>query len=165
MEEKDLKYALLTEVIRDGGLKMAIMVRYSAIPGHSACPPPYSSPSYAPRADGPVMCTRAPVITALFATCGVSVWTFLVAAFLSLPKQFATVYLGYAENASADGKPSRGTTVIKIVVIALTVVVTVVAMRYINARIDAVKGRVVYARRKARCVAPSPRGNTSGARR
>ena len=101
------------------------------------------------------MCTRAPVITALFATCGVSVWTFLVAAFLSLPKQFATVYLGYAENASADGKPSRGTTVIKIVVIALTVVVTVVAMRYINARIDAVKGRVVYARRKARCV-PSP---------
>ena len=90
--------------------------------------------------------------TAIFATCGMSVWTFLTAAVLALPKQFATVYLGYAENASADGKPSRGTTVIKIVVIALTVVVTVVAMRYINARIDAVKGRVVYARRKARCV-------------
>ena len=47
VEEKDLKYALLTEVIRDGGLKMAIMVRYSAIPGHStSCLFPLASATY-----------------------------------------------------------------------------------------------------------------------
>ena len=33
-EQKSVKYALLAEVIRDGGLKMAVMVRYSSIPGH-----------------------------------------------------------------------------------------------------------------------------------
>ena len=34
------------------------------------------------------------VTTAIFATCGMGVFTFLGAAFLALPKQFAAVYLG-----------------------------------------------------------------------
>lgn len=38
--------------------------------------------------------TSFPVATAIFATAGISIWTFFVAAFLSLPKQFAGVYLG-----------------------------------------------------------------------
>ena len=33
-EQKSVKYALIAEVIRQGGIKMAIMVRYSSIPGH-----------------------------------------------------------------------------------------------------------------------------------
>ena len=152
LEKRNLKYALTAEVIREGGLKMAIMVRYSSIPGHSACPSPYSSPSHAPRADEPVMCTRAPVITALFATCGVSVWTFLIAAFLSLPKQFATVYLGFAENIAETGQGSLMTTIVKVAIVTTTGIVTYVAMRYVNKRIDAIKGRFIYERRKARCV-------------
>lgn len=35
-EEDSLRYALLSEVIRRGGLPMATMVRYSLIPGHCA---------------------------------------------------------------------------------------------------------------------------------
>ncbi|KAI9069627.1 hypothetical protein FKP32DRAFT_1586745 [Trametes sanguinea] len=36
MEEKKVKYALLAEVIRQGGFKIAVVIRYSAIPGHRA---------------------------------------------------------------------------------------------------------------------------------
>lgn len=32
------------------------------------------------------------------------IWTFALAAFLSLPKQFVTVYLGVALEQSADGQ-------------------------------------------------------------
>ena len=77
------------------------------------------------------------------------VTTFLIAAVLALPKQFATVYLGYAENVSADGKKSKSTTIAKIVVITVTILVTIWSMHYVNGQIDQIKGRVVYARRKA----------------
>ncbi|RDX41829.1 hypothetical protein OH76DRAFT_178085 [Lentinus brumalis] len=129
-EAKNLRYALISEIIREGGLKMAIMVRYSAIPAH--------------------------ISTAIFATAGMSVWTFLIAAFLALPKQLASVYLGSAENSGApkdengNKSPTTTTTIIKITVITVTVLITIVAMRYVNSKIDGVKHRVIYARRKAR---------------
>ncbi|KAH9925871.1 snare associated Golgi protein-domain-containing protein [Epithele typhae] len=123
-EEKNLKYALTAEVIREGGLLIAIIVRYSALPGHMA--------------------------TAMFATCGMSVWTFFLATFISLPKQFAAVYLGYSENVSKDDANSKHTKVVKIVVITATVLVTIFAMRFINARIEAIKVGFIYRRRKAR---------------
>lgn len=44
------------------------------------------------------------VTTAVFSTCGMNIWTFMLAAFLSLPKQFATVYLGVALEQSGEGK-------------------------------------------------------------
>ena len=90
--------------------------------------------------------------TAIFAACGMPVTTFLVAAFISLPKQFAAVYLGYAEEFVVDGKTPLGVSIIKITVILITVVVTFLAMRWINARIDEVKDDVVHQRRKARWV-------------
>ncbi|KAM5544919.1 hypothetical protein V8D89_001817 [Ganoderma adspersum] len=125
VEEKDLKYALLTEVIRDGGLKMAIMVRYSAIPGH--------------------------ITTAIFATCGMEVWVFLVAAFASLPKQVAAVYLGTGTvDANGNMQLTKTQKIIKYAVITVTVLITILAMRYVNGKIDGVKQRVVYRRRKAR---------------
>lgn len=37
---------------------------------------------------------RSSVLTAFFSACGMSVWTFLVAMTLSLPKQLGFVYLG-----------------------------------------------------------------------
>jgi hypothetical protein len=44
------------------------------------------------------------VLTALFATCGISLTTFLVSAVLSLPNQFVNVYFGYALALRADGR-------------------------------------------------------------
>ncbi len=41
---------------------------------------------------------------------------------------------------------------VKVAVVLVTGVMTVVAMRYIDRKMDEVKHRVVYARRKARCV-------------
>ncbi|KAH9937905.1 snare associated Golgi protein-domain-containing protein, partial [Epithele typhae] len=131
-EEKKLSYALTAEVIRQGGFTIAVMVRYSAIPGH--------------------------LTTAIFATCGMPLWTFLAAAVLSLPKQFAAVYLGYAENLTGAQAKAKHATAIKVAVIALTVLVTLFAMRFINARIDAIKGPLIYRRRKARQARLAGRG-------
>ena len=36
MEETKLKYALLVEVVRQGGFRIPIVMRFSAIPGHCA---------------------------------------------------------------------------------------------------------------------------------
>ncbi|CDO74541.1 hypothetical protein BN946_scf184641.g7 [Trametes cinnabarina] len=120
MEEKKVKYALLAEVIRRGGFLMAVVVRYSAIPGH--------------------------LTTAVFATCGMNVFIFLGAAFLSLPKQLATVYLGDAQSSDAS---SRTTRTIKTIVIIATILITIFAMRYVRSETEKVKEAVVYRRRKA----------------
>lgn len=34
MEKKDISYACLARVVREGGFKIALIARYSAIPGH-----------------------------------------------------------------------------------------------------------------------------------
>ncbi|TCD63005.1 Tlg2-vesicle protein [Steccherinum ochraceum] len=124
MEKKDISYATLARVIRDGGFKVALIARYSAIPGHFT--------------------------TAVFATCGMGFWTFALAALLSLPKQFVTVYLGVALEQSTDGQPSKKDQIIKWSILVLTTVVTIGAMWYISKRMLAVKPDVIYARRKAR---------------
>ncbi|KAH9895315.1 snare associated Golgi protein-domain-containing protein, partial [Cubamyces lactineus] len=64
LEKSKLSYACLARVVRDGGFKIALIARLSAIPGHFT--------------------------TAVFSTCGMSIWTFSIAAVLSLPKQFIT---------------------------------------------------------------------------
>jgi hypothetical protein len=35
MEENNIRYATLARVIREGGVMVAIIARYSTIPGHS----------------------------------------------------------------------------------------------------------------------------------
>lgn len=50
------------------------------------------------------------VTTAVFSTCGMGIFTFSLAAILSLPKQFVTVYLGVILEQSESGafsSPSR----------------------------------------------------------
>ncbi|KAI0761575.1 hypothetical protein BD413DRAFT_485762 [Trametes elegans] len=123
LEERRLSYALYAQVVREGGLVVPTVMRLTFIPGH--------------------------LLTAIFSTCGMSVWSFFVAATLSLPKQLATVYLGVAQS---TGSKSTLTGAIKAGVVLATVAMTYVAMRYINKKIDEVKAGVVYARRKARCV-------------
>ena len=44
--------------------------------------------------------TVSTVTTAVFSTCGMSVWMFCASAFLSLPKQLAVVYVGVSEEDS-----------------------------------------------------------------
>ncbi|GJE85607.1 Golgi apparatus membrane protein TVP38 [Phanerochaete sordida] len=124
MEKTKIQYACLARIVREGGFKIALIARFSAIPGHFT--------------------------TAVFATCGMSIWTFMIAALLSLPKQFITVYLGVALEDSESGQSSTKDTIIKDVVIGITVVVTVAAMWYIYHLMAKVKPEVIYERRKAR---------------
>ncbi|KAI0667984.1 hypothetical protein C8Q78DRAFT_941278, partial [Trametes maxima] len=121
LEEKRLTYALYAQVAREGGIAVATIMRLTFIPGH--------------------------LLTAVFSTCGMGVWTFLTAAVLSLPKQLATVYLGVSQNSGGNSAQTGG---IKAVVILATIAMTYVAMRFINKKVDEVKMGVVYARRKAR---------------
>lgn len=72
--------------MREGGLHVPVIMRFSAIPGHSE---PLSVSCLRARADA-----RLAVSTAVFATCGMSVWRFLISATIGLPKQLAAVYLG-----------------------------------------------------------------------
>lgn len=68
VEAGSVTYASLAKLMRDGGLGMVILVRASAMPGH--------------------------VCTAMQATIGIGVWVFTVACLVTLPKQFALVYVG-----------------------------------------------------------------------
>ncbi|KAF7305551.1 hypothetical protein HMN09_00808000 [Mycena chlorophos] len=120
LETTNMRYGLLAHTLREGGLPVAIIARYSSLPGH--------------------------LTTAVFATCGMPFWVFLVAAVVSLPKQFAIVYVGYALGKDGDSKSNK----IQKIVIAITVVVTVVAMLYIRRLMKQARPAVVYQRRKAR---------------
>jgi len=68
LERTNLNYGALARLTRDGGFWIVLIIRLSAVPSHFS--------------------------TAVFATCNVKFWHFLVATFLSLPKQIFLVYLG-----------------------------------------------------------------------
>ncbi|KAJ2965956.1 hypothetical protein NUW54_g13946 [Trametes sanguinea] len=124
LEKTKLQYACLARVVREGGFKIALIARLSAIPGHFT--------------------------TAVFSTCGMSIWTFAIAAILSLPKQFITVYLGVALEQSEDGTSNTRDTIIKDVVLGVTTLITIGAMWYIYHKMNQAKPHVIYDRRKAR---------------
>ncbi|EJD06356.1 uncharacterized protein FOMMEDRAFT_117170, partial [Fomitiporia mediterranea MF3/22] len=124
LEKKDIQYACLARVVREGGFKIALIARYSAIPGHFT--------------------------TAVFSTCGMNILVFALAAALSLPKQFVTVYIGVIIEESGTGTESTRDKIISYSVIAVTTIITIVAMKYLYRKMDEVKGDVIYQRRKAR---------------
>jgi hypothetical protein len=68
MERTNLNYGAMARLTRDGGFFIVLVIRLSAIPAHFS--------------------------TAVFSTCDVKFWHFVVATFLSLPKQIFLVYLG-----------------------------------------------------------------------
>jgi uncharacterized membrane protein YdjX (TVP38/TMEM64 family) len=123
LEKTNIQYGCLARVVREGGFKIALIARFSAIPGHFT--------------------------TAVFATCGMSVWIFAMAAFLTLPKQFATVYIGVIIEGSGKSEttPQR---VASYSLIAVTTIVTFVAAWYIFRELNRAKPAVIYERRKAR---------------
>ncbi|KAJ7038589.1 hypothetical protein C8F04DRAFT_1088750 [Mycena alexandri] len=94
-ELTNIGYGTLSYIIRDGGLLIPIVVRYSSLPSHFT--------------------------TAIFATCGIPFGIFLVAAIVSLPKQVALVYIGVAlgQNTKTSNRVQRiviGVTVVITVV-------------------------------------------------
>ncbi|KAF5339250.1 hypothetical protein D9758_013295 [Tetrapyrgos nigripes] len=122
--EKNISYACLVKVIREGGFRVAVLVRYSLIPPH--------------------------LTTTIFAVCGMSSLTFLASAILSLPKQLVGVYLGYSLDSSVDGDSTKTERIINGVVITVGILVGFIAIHYVNKRINEVKPGVIYERRKAR---------------
>ncbi|KAJ7501073.1 hypothetical protein B0H11DRAFT_2224910 [Mycena galericulata] len=106
-------------VVREGGLFIPIIVRYSALPGHFTI--------------------------AVFATCGMKFWIFLVAAVVSLPKHLVMVYIGVALNSNS----SKSRTIPSIF-LAITIIITILAMRYIRILREKAKPGVVWVRRMAR---------------
>ncbi|KAF7332971.1 hypothetical protein MVEN_02403100 [Mycena venus] len=119
LELSNMSYGTLALIVREGGLVIPIIVRYSSLPAHFT--------------------------TAVFATCGMRFWVFLVAAVVSLPKQIVLVYVGVA-LASNDSRSNK----IQRIVLGITIAITVIALIYIRRMMDRAKPAVVYARRKAR---------------
>jgi uncharacterized membrane protein YdjX (TVP38/TMEM64 family) len=68
LERTNLNYGAMARLTRDGGFFIVLIIRLSAIPAHFS--------------------------TAVFSTCDVRFWHFVVATLLSLPKQIFLVYLG-----------------------------------------------------------------------
>lgn len=76
------------------------------------------------------------------------IFVFSLAAILSLPKQFITVYLGVIlDNGTKTSTKSR---IVSDSVLAITFIITFVAMWYIYREMNRAKPLVIYDRRKAR---------------
>ncbi|KAJ6491560.1 hypothetical protein DFH09DRAFT_1338439 [Mycena vulgaris] len=119
LELTNMIYGMLAQVVREGGLTIAIIIRYSAIPPHFS--------------------------TAVFSTCGMPFWIFLTAAVVSLPKQLVVVYIGVALG-SNDSKSNK----IQKIVLAVSIVITILVLFYVRWLMGKARPAVVYARRKAR---------------
>ncbi|CAE6399279.1 unnamed protein product [Rhizoctonia solani] len=115
------QWAALARVIREGGFWVALVIRYSAIPTH--------------------------VGTALFAACGMNFWVFLLTLGLSLPRQLAGVYIGVLAGEEAEGHPSKIDKTISTVVLVITIVVTIISMRWIAGRMKAAALTIIRERR------------------
>ncbi|KAK4688329.1 hypothetical protein P7C73_g1782, partial [Tremellales sp. Uapishka_1] len=99
-EKKNKLYGALTQLIREKSFMFILVLRFSAVPGH--------------------------ITTAVSASAGANFWSYLAAAFLTLPKQLVIVYLGHAY-----GTKSRRNTIISTTTTCLTLLGTVVAAVYI----------------------------------
>ncbi|KAJ7280223.1 hypothetical protein C8J57DRAFT_1301983 [Mycena rebaudengoi] len=124
MERTQIPYACLARCVRFGGFKIALIARFSAIPGHFT--------------------------TAVFATCGMNIWVFSIAAILSLPKQLITVYLGVMLEQAEKGTTDTKSRIISDSVLGFTFLITVLAMWWIFRQMGMMKPHVIYERRKAR---------------
>lgn len=98
-ERKSIDYACMAHIVREGGFMVILMARLSAIPGHFT--------------------------TAVFATVGMNIFVFTIAAILSLPKQLVVVYLGVAIEQAGNGHESTRSKVIKYVVLIASFAVTI----------------------------------------
>ncbi|KAE9394357.1 hypothetical protein BT96DRAFT_923614 [Gymnopus androsaceus JB14] len=122
--KKNIDYACLVRILHDGGFKVALAARYSVIPPH--------------------------LTTAVFACSGLGFFAFLPAVIFSLPKQFASVLLGYIFEQEALHGKTREDVIGQVAISVISAVITVIAARYTSAVTKKVKPQVIYERRKAR---------------
>ncbi|CDW97880.1 hypothetical protein, partial [Sporisorium scitamineum] len=115
-ERKNIHYACMAEMVRDGGFWVMFLARLSAIPGHFT--------------------------TAVFATVGMNIFIFTFAAVLALPKQLLIVYLGVAIKNSGDGTEDTKSKVIKYVVLAISFVITVWTAYWLYQKMEKVRPSV-----------------------
>ncbi|EWC44401.1 hypothetical protein DRE_01227 [Drechslerella stenobrocha 248] len=78
LERKNLEYAALARITREGGFLVVFIIRLSIIPGHFS--------------------------TAVFSVCGVNFWLYALASLVTLPKQLIIVYLGVILANEGGGK-------------------------------------------------------------
>lgn len=117
LEKKDINYACMCTVVREGGFWIAFLARLSAIPGH--------------------------LVTPVFATTGMSLGIFTCAAILSMPKQMAGVYMGTLFNAEEANQPkSTVARVVQYIVLAVSFLVTIFAALYIYRQMAKVRPAV-----------------------
>ncbi|KAJ7119588.1 hypothetical protein C8R44DRAFT_177563 [Mycena epipterygia] len=110
-ELTSIPYGCLSHVVREGGLIIAVVVRYSSIPSH--------------------------LMTAIFATCGMPFWIFFVAAVVGLPKQLVLVYVGVALGHS-DATSNKIQRIIIGVTVGITVIAFIYIRRMMTAARPAV---------------------------
>ncbi|KAF2004778.1 hypothetical protein P154DRAFT_412660, partial [Amniculicola lignicola CBS 123094] len=94
LERTNLNYGALARLTRDGGFWIVLIIRFSAIPAHFS--------------------------TAVFSTCDVNFWFFVIATLLSLPKQIFLVYLGVL--LVQERKDSSTQTIMFVTVFVVTIV-------------------------------------------
>lgn len=124
LQKDSIMYAALCKVVRERGFKFALIARYSAIPGH--------------------------LTTAIFSVCGMGIFAFMLAAVLSLPKQFITVYIGVMLESDPNAPAASTSRIIGDAAGAITLLVTVAAMWYVNKAVSKVKPQVIQERQKSR---------------
>lgn len=110
LERKSIDYACMAHIVREGGFLVILLARLSAIPGHFT--------------------------TAVFATVGMNIFIFTIAAVLSLPKQLVVVYLGVAIEQSGNGNESTKSKIIKYIVLVISFLVTVAVAVYLYGKMQ-----------------------------
>jgi ABC-type nickel/cobalt efflux system permease component RcnA len=71
-----------------------------------------------------------------------SFWIFTIATLLSMPKQMAVVYVGYAIRSSADGEESTASKIVKWVILVITGIITVLAAWYLYRKMEVARPEV-----------------------
>ncbi|KAG9116048.1 Tlg2-vesicle protein, partial [Ceratobasidium sp. 392] len=118
-----LRWPSLACVLREGGFKVAVVVRYSFVPTH--------------------------ITTALFSVCGFNYWIFLGSLVLSLPRQIIGVYLGVLAVETANGGGSSTDKRISMIVLGITIAITIFAMRWLGRKQRAAGLEIIRERRAA----------------
>ncbi|KAJ7581903.1 hypothetical protein C8J56DRAFT_958471 [Mycena floridula] len=113
-ERTKVNYGCFAKIVRDGGFKMALIARISAIPSHFT--------------------------TAVFSTCGMGIIVYSVAAILSLPKQLTTVYIGVIIGQGQGDAKAHG---IDAAVVTPGVLITIAALWYIYREMNKVKPQIL----------------------
>ncbi|KAF2464570.1 uncharacterized protein BDR25DRAFT_296506 [Lindgomyces ingoldianus] len=116
LERTNLNYGALARLTRDGGFWIVLVIRFSAIPAHFS--------------------------TAVFSTCDVKFWFFVIATFISLPKQIFLVYLGVLLI------QEKNDNVEKIVMFGAVFVVTIIMAGWIWYKMRAIKKVLLEEQRK-----------------